>query len=83
MDKQQQLMKDRAAWIITWSECAERAVDRQRWETAIDDLSTVIWHAEKQREMIVSIMRSEGASWQEVGDALHITRQAAQQRFGA
>lgn len=30
---------------------------------------------------VVSDMRADGASWSEIGDALGVTRQAAQQRY--
>lgn len=33
--------------------------------------------------MAVASMRDDGASWAEIGDGLGITRQAAQQRWGA
>lgn len=38
---------------------------------------------EEAREAFVGMMRAGGASWADVGEALNITRQAAQQRFGA
>lgn len=38
--------------------------------------------AEKDLRASVQRARDEGATWQEIGDALGITRQAAQQRFG-
>lgn len=31
--------------------------------------------------MLVSDARAEGATWQEIGDAVGLTRQGAQQRF--
>jgi hypothetical protein len=38
--------------------------------------------ADGRLEQAVVDMRGEGATWQEVGDALGVTRQAAQQRYG-
>lgn len=38
--------------------------------------------AQQARQAIVREARAEGRTWEEIGDALGTTRQAAQQRFG-
>lgn len=38
--------------------------------------------AESAVNQAVKLARRDGASWSQVGDAIGITRQAAQQRFG-
>ena len=38
--------------------------------------------AEMVRKVIVQEARDEGITWQEIGDALGVTKQAAQQRYG-
>lgn len=39
--------------------------------------------ADQARRAIVTEARAEGRTWQEIGDALGVSRQAAQQRFPA
>ena len=41
-----------------------------------------IGQAERELTLAVADARAAGVSWQGIGDALGITRQAAQQRFG-
>lgn len=38
--------------------------------------------AEEARQIMVTRLRNLGHSWQEIGDALGTSRQAAQQRYG-
>lgn len=38
--------------------------------------------AEERLHGTVAAMRSHGCTWREIGEALGVTRQAAQQRFG-
>lgn len=40
-------------------------------------------HLDDARTQAVTTMKAGGASWSEVGAALGLTRQAAQQRYGA
>ena len=40
-------------------------------------------HAAATRRAIVADARAEGRTWQEIGDALGITRQSAHERFGS
>ncbi|MFC5930946.1 hypothetical protein D6T64_12190 [Cryobacterium melibiosiphilum] len=39
-------------------------------------------HATNARRAIISQARAEGRTWQEIGDALGVTRQSAHERFG-
>jgi predicted ArsR family transcriptional regulator len=39
-------------------------------------------HVDQKLRALVAQARSEGASWEQIGQALGITKQAAQQRFG-
>ena len=48
---------------------------RRQWEELSDS------HAEWERAM-VNALRGLGATWRDVGEALHTTRQAAWERFG-
>lgn len=47
-------------------------------ETAVD----VLVMADVLRERAVYDLRGQGWTWQQVGDALGVTKQAAQQRYG-
>jgi hypothetical protein len=46
------------------------------------EAATELFHAEERVAQAVESARGAGASWTEVGDAIGISRQAAQQRFG-
>lgn len=37
---------------------------------------------DQARRALVADLREAGATWEDIGDALGVTRQAAQQRFG-
>ncbi len=55
-------------------------------ETGADALNELKHHAqviEYATKYAVEMMREDGATWQAVGDALGVSKQAAQQRFGA
>ncbi len=49
---------------------------------ALLDAARTIANAERQLGHAVHAARAAGASWSEIGDALNLTRQAAQQRWG-
>lgn len=49
---------------------------------ALVDAAGALRDAEQRLEEALHGARDAGASWSQVGDALDITRQAAQQRFG-
>jgi hypothetical protein len=54
-------------------------------QQSLDHLSSFVSHlrnAEDAVEDAVQKARDEGASWSEIGVALGVTRQAAQQRYG-
>lgn len=44
--------------------------------------ATTVRHLTRAIAETVTSARNHGATWQEIGDALAITKQAAQQRFG-
>lgn len=51
----------------------------------LDDVARALGNldaAESRMRHSVARAREEGATWAEVGEALGVTRQAAQQRFG-
>lgn len=53
--------------------------------STLNSLKTLRWierSIEVEYAFLVSQARTEGASWSEIGRALNITKQAAQQRFG-
>lgn len=47
----------------------------------IRDMQLVRAAADDAIAAVVTDMRADGASWSEIGDALGVTRQAAQQRY--
>lgn len=49
--------------------------------TLLRDNVTTILHMESEQAELVSKARAAGASWQQIGDALGISRQAAHERF--
>lgn len=60
---------------------APRSKAHLRWQlVASNELSSV---AQNWRAQLVVDAREEHWTWQEIGDALEITRQAAQQRYGS
>jgi hypothetical protein len=51
-------------------------------DDALRGLGGVRWHADEATAALVTRARSLDLSWQWIGDALGMTRQAAQQRYG-
>lgn len=49
----------------------------------LHDLTTIRYQLTEATTAAVVLARSEGMTWQAIGDALHITKQAAQQRYGS
>lgn len=49
--------------------------------TVIQDMQLMRTAADDAIRAVVTDMRADGASWSEIGDALGVTRQAAQQRY--
>ena len=52
------------------------------WPDALNALRIIEWAITDRIERLVTKAREDGASWTEIGTALGMTRQAAQQRFG-
>lgn len=50
---------------------------------AMQTLASELVAAERRVDQAVRLMRGQGDSWQAVGDALGISRQAAHQRYGS
>ena len=50
---------------------------------ALADLAALAWQVSWCQDVLVQKMRSEGTTWQAIGDALGVTRSAAQQRFSS
>ena len=48
----------------------------------LHDAGVIERAAHQDVEQMVRISRKDGATWAQIGDALGVTRQAAQQRFG-
>lgn len=72
-------MTDAEAWraVLDYAgRTAPLAVAARR----VNELETA---TDTARESLVTAMRAEGWSWQEVGDALGVTHQAARTRFRA
>lgn len=67
--------------VGTQLRAAERALGRQDYRTATLDLDAAALHASLALVTTVRAWRATGATWQEIGDALGITRQAAWERF--
>lgn len=57
----------------------ERVANADDWELA--ELATLVDDVERAKTVAVRGLRARGMSWQYIGDALGITRQAAQQRY--
>ncbi len=49
----------------------------------VDELATGEAAIIQARKMLVAYMREQGATWREIGEALHISAQGARQRYGA
>lgn len=62
---------------------ADRALARGDYRTAVLDLDSARVHASNALILVVRAWRGTGASWQDIGDALGITRQAAWSRFAS
>lgn len=64
---------DRLQWVTE---------NRETGNDALGDVAKVRADLDEWLRMIVGEARVGGASWQEIGDALGLTRQGAQQRYG-
>lgn len=62
---------------------AQRALREGDTHLAADVLASAHARSEAAERLLVACMRLTGYSWTVVGDALGMTRQAAQQRFGS
>lgn len=49
--------------------------------TLLRDNKATIRHMESEQPALVEAARKAGATWQQIGDALGISRQAAHERF--
>lgn len=49
---------------------------------AVGDAACMIAGAERLMQTRVDMARRHGRTWQEIGDSIGVTRQAAQQRYG-
>ena len=79
-----QLVRDEAA--VLGPKAVQKVRGVLRSETAIEEIraqNAVIRGADEGLRMAVDRARGLGLSWAEVGIALGITRQAAQQRFAS
>ncbi len=63
-------------------DAADRAADRADAQSMIAHAGFLTSYAETMVEFAVEDARTAGHTWQEVGDMLGVTKQAAQQRFG-
>jgi hypothetical protein len=52
------------------------------YKALLDAMSELELNISWARRQLVLQWRYDGASWQQVGDALHITRQSAWERYG-
>jgi hypothetical protein len=62
---------------------ATRLPDEAEWIIAVGDIAQIEGHAAEALHLAVREARGLGATWQEIGDLLRVTRSAAQQRFRA
>jgi len=62
---------------------AFKTLEKSPGPSAIEALDAVTLAADRVVFALVDDMRAAGASWADVGDTFGVTRQAAQQRFGA
>jgi hypothetical protein len=51
--------------------------------TALASLALLAWQVSWCQDGLVGKMRDEGITWREIGEALGVSRSAAQQRFGS
>ncbi len=64
-------------------DAADQAAARGDAESMIVHAGFLVAYAEAMVEGAVEAARTTGTSWREIGDVLGVTKQAAQQRFGA
>jgi len=81
-DPAQPVKSARERFGLLWQDDAMIALDHDQPTHALG----FIFQAEKQleamKEYAVFIARAQGETWQAIADAMGITRQAAQQRYG-
>jgi len=62
---------------------AFKTLEKSPGPSAVESLDAVRFAADRVMAALVDQLRSEGATWADVGDVFGISRQAAQQRFGS
>lgn len=72
----------RSQAIDTLIAAAEGVARTQDYGDMIGALRFVELAADQARRAVVAEARAAGTTWQEIGDALGVTRQAAEARFG-
>ena len=67
--------------MTTTLEEAHREVIQHRPANALDLLATVLQDLDAMMERTVATARAKGETWQAIGDAMGITKQAAWERY--
>lgn len=65
------------------AEAPQFLTDTPDYGEALADLRMARDYADAAIRTVVQIARADGLSWQQIADALHTSRQAAQQRYAA
>lgn len=66
----------RGAWLHLEEDALQNPLDRVTAVRLIEEF------AEQRKGLVVHAARKSGATWQQIGDALGISRQGAQQQYG-
>jgi hypothetical protein len=71
-----------AATLVEFLQGEVDAVSATGWATMLGDLRRLSSTVSSATETAVTAARAGGYSWQDIGEALNMTKQGAQQRYG-
>lgn len=59
-----------------------QAPEQPTWQALLEEVAELRRRAGRIEFRAIELVRSTGVTWEDIGDALNISRQAARQRFG-
>lgn len=72
---------DQVRFIDAWPEELQRLCAAGEWAEWLKQTSTLRYVIDRAERAVVAAMRSDGATWAQVGAALDVSPQAAHKRF--